>query len=100
MKCVIHLKCSKLYLLEIYLNFFKTILTKMNFVSNIQMLPLTISRIALYKSPHVYKKAKDHYEIRYYTALIQIEKFNNLILIKKILNNKPIELTCKIQIIL
>lgn len=100
MKCAIHLKCSKLYLLEIYLNFLINISKKMNFSLKIQMLPLTISRIALYKSPHVYKKAKDHYEIRQYRAVIHLEKFEHINLIKKILANKPIELTCKLQILL
>lgn len=99
MKCVIHLKSSKLYLLEIYLKFLINLSKKMNFSLTTQMLPLTISRISLYKSPHVYKKAKDHYEIRQYKALIYLEKVEKIHLLKKFLINKPIELTCKLQIL-
>lgn len=98
MKYTIHLKSSKLYLLEIYLKFFENLSKKLNFILKIQMLPTSISKIALYKSPHVYKKAKDHYEIRYYQAVVILENLDDISFIKKILINKPIELTCKVQI--
>lgn len=100
MKCTIHFKCSKLYLLEIYLKFFENLSKKMNFKLKAQMLPLTVVKMSLYKSPHVYKKAKDHYEIRYYQALLIIENVSNINLIKKILITKPIELACKVQILI
>lgn len=100
MKYTLHLKCSKLYLLEIYIKFFEKLSKNLKFNLKIQMLPKTISKLALYKSPHVYKKAKDHYEIRYYQAVLSIDNLTNLNIIKKILVNKPIELMCKIQIVI
>lgn len=100
MKYTIHLKCSKLYLLEIYITFLKKLSKNLNFNLKIQMLPKTISKIALYKSPHVYKKAKDHYEIRYYQALLNIDNITNINIIKKFLINKPIELMCKVQMVI
>lgn len=100
MKYTLHLKCSKLYLLEIYIKFFEKLSKNLKFNLKIQMLPKTISKIALYKSPHVYKKAKDHYEIRYYQAVFCIDNLTNLNIIKKILVNKPIELMCKIQMVI
>jgi len=100
MKYTLHFKCSKLYLLEIYIKFFEKLSKNLKFNLKIQMLPKTISKLALYKSPHVYKKAKDHYEIRYYQAVLSIDNITNLNIIKKILVNKPIELMCKIQMVI
>lgn len=100
MKYTLHLKCSKLYLLEIYIKFFEKLSKNLKFNLKIQMLPKTISKLALYKSPHVYKKAKDHYEIRHYQAVLCIDNLTNLNIIKKILVNKPIELMCKIQMVI
>lgn len=100
MKCKIHLQSSKLYLLEIYIHFFTKMAKKMNLTITTQMLPMHISRISLYKSPHVNKKAKDHYEIRNYKTIICLSNISNVILIKKLLINKPIEVSCKVQMVL
>lgn len=54
--------------------------------------------ITLLKSPHVYKKAKDQFEIRYYTLVISFCDLNiSLNKLRYLLLNKPssIHLTLK-----
>jgi ribosomal protein S10 len=97
MKYYLYLKSNKLYLLEIYISFFEKIAIQFNFNLKKKMLPSNISKFSLYKSPHVYKKAKDHYQTKWHNCVLILENVNNVSLIKQILKNKPIELICKLK---
>lgn len=97
MKYYLYLKTNKLYLLEIYISFFEKISKQFDFKLKKKMLPSNISRFSLYKSPHVYKKAKDHYQTKWYTCVLVFENLNNFYIIKQTLKNKPIELICKLK---
>lgn len=91
--------------LSTYLKYITIICKKLKINTNIVALPMTIKKISLLKSPHVYKKAKEHFEIRTYRNFISFssleEKSNtgNLIGSKiiKILLNKPTSIKVKFQ---
>lgn len=97
MKYYLFLKTNKLYLLEIYISFFEKISKHFSFTIKKKMLPIKLSRFSLYKSPHVFKKAKDHYQTKWYTCVLIFEGLNNFYIIKQTLKNKPIELICKLK---
>jgi ribosomal protein S10 len=97
MKYYLYLKTNKLYILEIYISFFNKLANQFNFNLKKKMLPSSISRFSVYKSPHVYKKAKDHYQTKWYKCVLIFENLNNLYIIKQTLKNKPIELICKLK---
>jgi len=97
MKYYFYLRSNKLYLLEIYIKFFEKLSKQFNFTIKKKMLPSKISRFSVYKSPHVHKKAKDHYQTEWFNCVLILDNFINLYLIKQILKNKPIELICKIK---
>jgi ribosomal protein S10 len=99
MICKIHLKSVKPDLIEIYGNFFEKLAVSKGFVFKKQGLPTQISRISVLRSPHVHKKAKDHYEVRTRQALFTIIGQNSLIFVEELLKMKPIELACKITIL-
>lgn len=52
-------------------------------------LPSNKRRITILKSPHVYKKAREQFEIKNYKTIIMVKNLQHSILIKKILINKP-----------
>ena len=97
MKYYLYLKTNKLYLLEIYVSFFEKLSNQFNFTLKKKVLPASISKFSVYKSPHVYKKAKDHYQTKWYTCVLIFENLNNLYIIKQTLKNEPIELICKLK---
>ena len=97
MKYYLYLKTNKLYLLEIYISFFEKLSKNFNFKLKKKILPANISRFSVYKSPHVNKKAKDHYQTKWYKCVLILENLNNLYIIKQTLKNKPIELICKLK---
>jgi len=97
MKYHLYFRSNKLYLLEIYLAFFEKLGNQFSFKVKKKMLPTNISKFSLYKSPHVNKKAKDHYQTKWYNSVLILDNVNNVSIIKQALKNKPIELTCKLK---
>lgn len=83
--------------LKVYTNFLSTILKKKNIDYNITSLPKKIKKITLLKSPHVYKKAREQFQIIRNSKLINVKnKINNNIL-KFLIINKPKMVALKIS---
>lgn len=73
---LIILKTNKKNLLKIYLAFIKNIFIKLNIKYKISQLPRKFKRITILKSPHVYKKAREQFEIRTFSSIIKIYNYN------------------------
>lgn len=97
MKYYLYLKSNKLYLLEIYITFFTKLSKQFKFTVKKKTLPSNITKFSVYKSPHVYKKAKDHYQTEWFKCVLVFENIQNFYIIKQTLKNKPIELICKLK---
>lgn len=74
--------------LDLYILFIKTIFRKLNISYSLFDLPQTLKRFALLKSPHVHKKAKEHFELRKYKVIVNV-KHDDTNLIKFLILNKP-----------
>jgi ribosomal protein S10 len=60
-------------------------------------LPLKKKKITLLKSPHVYKKAKEHFEIHYFKTIFLIKMSDiHIRFIKYLVLNKPKSLNLKL----
>jgi small subunit ribosomal protein S10 len=82
--------------LKAYLIFLNSILEKKQINYNIINLPKKIKRVTLLKSPHVYKKAREQFQIVKNSKIIYIRnKINNQIL-KFLIIKKPKIVTLKI----
>jgi ribosomal protein S10 len=85
----IHLKSKSKETLDLYKDFIKKLLNNLNINHSIFFLPISKKRITLLKSPHVNKKAKEHFFLKEYKAILTL----NISLSKQILNhillNKP-----------
>lgn len=93
----VRLKSSDKNILLTYKNFLLTFFDK-RIISTVFSLPVKKKKITLLKSPHVYKKAKEQFEIRYYTTVILFknlsispDRFNYLLL------NKPSSISLVIK---
>lgn len=85
--------------LSIYLNFVKTLLKNFKTVQFMTYkMPINRKRISLLKSPHIYKKAFEQFELKVHTALIELKtkRISNLIM-KLILINKPKNMTLRLK---
>jgi ribosomal protein S10 len=94
----IKLKAINKPILTIYQHFLKTIFIKsglnFRFFSN----PIKIKRITLLKSPHVYKKAKEHFELRSYSSQFTIiSNLKQQQILKFIKLNKPKEIKINLR---
>ncbi len=69
------LKSTNKNILKIYLTFIKNIFIKLNKQVQVSYLPINIKRLTLLKSPHVYKKAREQFEIKTYKILIKIYNY-------------------------
>lgn len=75
--------------LNVYLRYLEIVFNKWSLKSSVFSLPTTIKRIHLLKSPHVYKKAKEHFEIRTYRKRVAFESPDEIERLKFLLSNKP-----------
>jgi len=75
--------------LHLYLWYLKKIFNKLNLQNSIFFLPTIIKKIHLLKSPHVYKKAKEHFEIRTYRKKIVLKSSIQIEKLKILFLNKP-----------
>jgi ribosomal protein S10 len=91
MKSVIELKIKSVDKnIKYYCHFISKLLKNLNIEYNLINLPKKVKRITLLKSPHVNKKAMEHFEIRIYKVLIKISNPNiNLRILKLLVLNKP-----------
>jgi ribosomal protein S10 len=79
----------------LYTNFLSLIFKKLNITFFVFTFPTTIKRITLFKSPHVNKKAKEHFEIRNYKMTINFEFSGNITIFQYLLMNKPKSIVLK-----
>jgi ribosomal protein S10 len=98
LKIILH--SSSKITLNLYITFLKTILDTFQEETlqyNVFSFPMKIKRITLLKSPHVFKKAKEHFEIREYKTVVFVKTSLHLDILKYFLINKPksISLTLK-----
>lgn len=75
--------------LHLYLKFLNIIFNKLNLTFSIFNFPSTKTRIALLKSPHVYKKAKEHFEKKKFQVVFFFHSPVEIHIFKYILLNKP-----------
>lgn len=88
-------------ILHFYKFFLIKVLTKFNISYKLMAMPIIKNRITLLKSPHVYKKAWEHFELNKYKLVFYIDNknlSNNLkfLLLKNRIKN--INFKIKIQI--
>ena len=83
--------------LSLYINYLKFIFLKLNLSSSIFNFPKKRKVITLLKSPHVNKKAKEQFEVKYFKTSIFLKKGLSLKVVKSILVNKPKSVSLKIK---
>lgn len=91
------LKTLNKKILIIYNTFVIALLLKLKIYYSIQNLSTKIKKITLLRSPHVYKKAREQFEVRSYKAVIFIFHYHNNNLLKFLLLNKPSEINLSIK---
>lgn len=74
--------------LNIYAKFIETLLDKREINYTSADMPKQISRITLLKSPHVYKKAREQFEVRTFKKSIALKRLP-LVMLKFFMINKP-----------
>jgi ribosomal protein S10 len=75
--------------LNVYIKYLKLTFKIWNIQPSIFYLPTNIKRICLLKSPHVNKKAKEHFEIRNYRRIISFESTSEFESLTYLIANKP-----------
>ncbi len=75
--------------INLYTNFLQKILGKIKVKFSIVNLPKKKNRVTLLKSPHVNKSAREQFEIRYYSTLIQLDSDIEHKILQLLLVNKP-----------
>ena len=83
--------------LKFYLKFLMNIFQKFHLNYTCINLPTTTKRITLLKSPHVYKKAREQFELHTYKAVLTLLYPKNSQLIKVLILNKPKNLKLKLK---
>jgi len=75
--------------LNLYTKFLKQVFSKINIKCSIFNCPTTIKRVTLLKSPHVYKSAREQFEIKHYSCVLDFSIFDKNSIEKIVLLNKP-----------
>ena len=75
--------------LNIYIKFLEELLKMSKICYSKISLPTRIKRITILKSPHVFKKAREQFELKIHKKNIIIKKIENLNFLKNLLINKP-----------
>ena len=75
--------------LNLYINFLIKTLQSIKINFSICNLPKKKNRITLLKSPHVNKSAREQFEIKYYSTVIQLNDNINQKILETLLVNKP-----------
>ena len=92
----IKLRSTNKEALFLYKNFFINILKKQSIYYNTIYLPNKIKKITLLKSPHVYKKAREQFQLTKYQILLHIRSNITSKLLKLLFINKPTVINFKI----
>jgi len=83
--------------LNLYKEFLKITLKKININFSLFNLPTKKKRITLLKSPHINKSSREQFEIKYFNTIIQVKSILNPNLLKILLINKPKIVTVSIK---
>ena len=75
--------------LNLYTKFLEHIFSKTNVKYNIFNFPTTKKRITLIKSPHVYKSAREQFEIKRYSCCLKFDISDKICIERILLLNKP-----------
>lgn len=79
-----------------YINLLNIYFQKLNINYSLLYLPVSKKRITLLKSPHVNKKAKEHFEVNTYKIQITLHSFFEIFLLKSLLVNRPKSIKLKL----
>jgi ribosomal protein S10 len=82
--------------LSLYKTFIKLVLNKINLNYTVIDLPIKIKKITLNKSPHVYKKAREQFQIITYKTTFNIISEIKPYLLRYLILNKPSFLKIKL----
>lgn len=90
------LSSTQKQLLFLYKIFVTKLLNTLNIKYTFKYKPFKNKRLTVLKSPHIHKKAQEHFEINYYTLFIKFS--TNLNVLNYFYLNKPVGLYLKIKI--
>lgn len=93
----IELKTVNKPILIIYTTFLKTLFLKLKLNFKIICMPTLKKRFTLLRSPHVYKKTREQFELTRYKQTINIYSNLNLIFLKYLVLNKPTDIKLVIK---
>lgn len=95
----LHIKSSCNYTLQTYIFYLEKTFKLLGLNISVFYLPRVSKKITLLKSPHVFKKAKEQFELREYKAIIKILDCDSQFLhkIKFVLFNRPKSIQLKIK---
>jgi ribosomal protein S10 len=82
-------------ILAIYTKFLLKFLHVRNIEVKVVRLPTITNRITFLKSPHVFKKAKEHFEVKKYKVVLVFNK--NISYLKTFLLNRPNTIKLKLS---
>lgn len=83
--------------LKVYIVFLTYIFNKLKINYSIFNLQKKKRKITLLKSPHVYKKSKEQFEISHFKTIISIKSNMDSQIIKYLILNKPKSLNIKLK---
>ena len=95
--CKINLKSTSKKALSIYVRFLTTIFKKIGIDYSVFNLPTTRKGVALLKSPHVNKKAKEHFEIFTFQTVLNVKIVPKISLLDYLFINKPKSVLLKLR---
>ncbi len=95
----IYIKSSCNYTLQAYVFYLQKSFNLLKLNSSVFYLPRISKKITLLKSPHVFKKAKEQFELREYKVVIKLDscELQSLNAIKYVLLNRPKAIQLKIK---
>jgi ribosomal protein S10 len=83
--------------LSLYTKFLEQVFSKTNIEYNIFNFPTTVKRVTLLKSPHVYKSAREQFEIKRYSCILKFSISDKNSIEKIVLLNKPNVVTLSLK---
>jgi len=83
--------------LFLYENFIVTLLNKINIKCRVFHFPIKKKVVTLLKSPHVYKSAREQFEVRYYKTVVFLPGSLSDLVLNKFLVNKPKNIQLRIK---
>ena len=95
----LNLKTLNSYSLYFYLILLKKFFNKINLKFTIFNCPKKKKRLTVLKSPHVYKKAQEHFNLISYKSIIYIKQKISIKILKQIFFNKPKTISLQLKLL-